>query len=136
MTIAHGDDFINLFPMNITNLIFQYIDKIILTNEIMQGLFLKIHKVNKEKTGVINLGVDISKHNVSKSKEDLREIYNISKTEFVILTVSRFYPRKGFETVLKSLKLILEEKPELPIKYYILGSGEEEKKDKKCHFES
>ncbi len=131
VTIAHGDDFINLFPLNITNLIFMNSNKIILTNEIMQALFIKIHKVQKEKTQVIHLGIDESIHNVQESREDLRKKYNIPLKEFVILTVSRLYPRKGFETMLKALKLILDEKKIINIKYYILGGGSEEKKVKK-----
>ncbi|MFX1393585.1 MAG: glycosyltransferase family 4 protein [Promethearchaeota archaeon] len=131
ITIGHGDDFIRRSPVKIKDFIFQNIDITIVTNKFMRKLFLKIYDVNPNKVKVIHLGVDIENSLVYESFSELREKFNIPQNEFIILTISRFYPRKGIDTVLKSLKLIRDENTNIPIKYYIIGSGEEEPKIKK-----
>lgn len=129
--IAHGDDFLIDYPLNVDSIIFQKIDKIIVTNKIMKHLLINIHKVSQEKVKIIHLGVDITESKISKTKKQLREKHHISQESFLILTVSRFYPRKGFQTVIRALNLLKEENPEILIKYYIIGTGEEKSKIEK-----
>ena len=124
-TIAHGDDFILQFPLKINNSIFQHIETIIVTNRIMKRLFKKIHNIDDSKINIINLGIDENKLELKETKLELRNNLNISPKSFIILTVSRLYPRKGFQTVLESLRLIINTKKDIPIKYIIIGSGEE-----------
>jgi phosphatidylinositol alpha-1,6-mannosyltransferase len=130
ITIAHGDDFLRRYPFKIKEYIFQNIQKIVVTNQFMRKLFLKIYNVNPNNVAVIHLGVNIEESEIKESMTELREKFNISLNDFIILTVSRFYPRKGFETVLKTIRLIIDENPEIKIKYYIVGSGEDEKRIK------
>ncbi len=125
ITIAHGDDFITEYPFNINTIIFKNIEKIVVTNKVMRSLFLKRHKVNPDKVSIIHLGVDTIANQVKETKLELRNKFKISMDTFVILTVSRFYPRKGFDTVLKALKQITDELPSIPISYYIIGDGED-----------
>lgn len=131
ITIAHGDDFLRRYPFKIKEYIFQNIQRTIVTNKFMRCLFLKVYNVDPNKVKVIHLGVDIEKSIVKESITELRENFDISPNEFIILTVSRFYPRKGFDTILKSIKLIIDENPNIPIKYVIIGSGEDEPRIKK-----
>ena len=131
ITIGHGDDFLRRYPFKIKDFIFQNIQRIVVTNKFMRDLFLKIYKIDPNKVKVIHLGVNIENSIVKESFTELREIFNISPDEFVILTVSRFYPRKGFETILKSIKLIIDENPNIPIQYIIIGSGEDEPRIRK-----
>ena len=130
ITIAHGDDFLRRYPFKIKEYIFQNIQKIVVTNEFMRKLFLKIYNVNPDKVKVIHLGVNIEECQVKESSIELRKKFNVLLDDFIILTVSRFYPRKGFETVLKAIKLIKDENPAINIKYYIIGGGEEENRIK------
>ncbi|MFX1258417.1 MAG: glycosyltransferase family 4 protein [Promethearchaeota archaeon] len=131
VTIAHGDDFLKIYPYKIKNYIFQNIQKTIVTNKYMKNLFLKIYNLNSNKVNVIHLGVDIEDSEIHESAMELRRNFNISQDDFIILSVSRFYPRKGIDTVLKALKLIRDENFDIPIIYYIIGSGEDEPRIKK-----
>ena len=128
ITIAHGDDFLVRYPLETKSFILQNIEKIIVTNEIMKKLMIKVHNVDPNKIRIIHLGVDIQNCQVPESVSDLRNKFGIKYDDFVILTVSRFYPRKGFGTILKALRLILDEHPNIPIKYFIIGGGEEQNK--------
>ena len=131
VTIAHGDDFLKRYPFKIKNYLFQNIQKTIVTNKFMKNLFLKIYNLNSNKVNVIHLGVDIEDSEIHESALELRRNFNISPDDFIILSISRFYPRKGIDTVLKALKLIRDENINIPIKYYIIGSGEDEPRIKK-----
>jgi glycosyltransferase involved in cell wall biosynthesis len=128
ITIGHGDDFIVQNPSAIKTLILNNIQKIIVTNRIMKNLLVKIHKVNSEKVKIIHLGVDIENSLVRESNLELRNELGIQKNDFIIFTVSRFYPRKGFDTILKAIKSIIDDDPTFPVKYYIVGDGEERTK--------
>jgi len=128
ITIAHGDDFLVRYPFETKSFILKNIEKIIVTNKIMKNLMIKVHNVEPDKVKVIHLGVNIKDSQVPESVSDLRNKFGIKNNDFVILTVSRLYPRKGFGTILKALRLILDENPNVPIKYFIIGGGEEKKK--------
>jgi len=131
ITIAHGDDFLRRYPFKIKEHIFQNIQRTVVTNKFMRRIFLKVYNIDPNKVKVIHLGVDIENSEVKESIIELREKFKISQDEFIILTISRFYPRKGFDTVLKSVRLILDEYPNIPLRYFIIGSGEDEPKIKK-----
>ena len=130
VAIAHGDDYLTRYPFKIKTHIFQEIQGIIVTNKIMKNLFLKIFSVNPNKIKIIHLGVDIKNSEVKESVSFLREQFGYNQRDFILLTVSRFYPRKGFETVLKALHLILKENKDILIKYLIIGEGEDKKRIK------
>ena len=127
ISIAHGDDFLVRYPYKIKTYIFQNIQKIIVTNRIMKNLFLKVYEVNPNKIRIIHLGVDIENSEVKESITELRDKFGFSQKDYILISVSRFYPRKGFETILKALKQIINEKENISIKYLIIGSGEEQK---------
>ena len=128
ITIGHGDDFIVQNPSAIKTLILNNIQKIIVTNRIMKNLLMKIHNVNSQNVKIIHLGVDIENSLVKESNFELRNELGIDKNDFIILTVSRFYPRKGFDTVLKAIKSIIDDAPNIQLKYFIVGDGEERTK--------
>ena len=108
VTIAHGDDFIVQNPLIIKTYILNNIQRIIVTNRIMKELMLKVHHVSSEIVDIIHLGVDVSSSKVEESVSDLRNKFCIKDNDYIILTVSRFYPRKGFDTVLRAIKLIID----------------------------
>ena len=130
-TYAHGEDYLKELPFKVNTIMLQNIENIIVSNKIMKNLLLKIHNVKPVKIKIIHYGVDIENSEVKENVSELRAKLNISQNDFIILTVSRLYPRKGFETVLKALKLIIDENPSIPIKYLIIGSGNEEQIIKK-----
>ncbi len=125
VTLAHGEDFIKRYPYSLNTIIFRHIEKIIVSNIIMKRLFLKIHNVREDKIKIIFRGINLEKISIDSSKIELREKLNISKNDFIIMTVSRIHPRKGIENVINVIKQIKEENTNLPIKYYIIGTGKE-----------
>ncbi len=125
-TLAHGEDFLKKYTLNMNTTIFQNLEKIIVSNKIMKRLFLKIHNVKDEKLEIIFRGVNIEKVIIRESKEQLRDKLNIPQKDFIILTVSRLHYRKGIKTIINALKQIIDENPKVPIKYYIIGTGPEE----------
>ncbi|MFX1445970.1 MAG: glycosyltransferase family 4 protein [Promethearchaeota archaeon] len=127
ITLAHGEDFIKRYPNNINSMIFQNIEKVIVSNKIMRDLFLKIHAINDKKIDVVFRGVNIDQIYVDESKVELRKKFNFSVEDFIIITVSRIHPRKGIDTVIEALKLIYDENLEMRIKYVIIGEGEEKR---------
>jgi len=131
VTYAHGEDYLKRLPLKVNTIMLQNIENIIVSNKIMKNLLLKIHKVDPVKINIIHYGVDIENSKVKETISQLRDKLNIPQNDFIILTVSRLYPRKGFETVLKAVKLIIDENPNIPIRYYIIGSGEEERRIRK-----
>jgi phosphatidylinositol alpha-1,6-mannosyltransferase len=128
ISIAHGDDFLLQDPFKIKTLILNDIQKIVVTNIIMKKLIIRIHKIDPNNIKVIHLGVDIKSNIVRESVSELRKKYEIDLSDFIILTVSRFYPRKGFITILEAIKSIINVHPNLPIKYFIIGDGDEREK--------
>ena len=128
LNLAHGDDFSTKFPSNLHSILFKNIQSIVLSNKIMERLFLKIYNVQKEKLEIIYRGVNAEQMLVSESKEALRNELNLSQDHFIVLTVCRIHRRKGLETSINAIKQIYEENPKLPLKYIIIGTGPEEKK--------
>lgn len=126
-TLAHGEDFIKRYPYNLNTLILQKIEKIILSNSIMKKLFQNIHSVKEKKLEIVFRGVNIENATIKQTREQLREKFNIRPDEFIILTVSRIHHRKGIETVISTLKAILDENSSLPVKYLIIGGGSKKK---------
>ena len=77
-----------------------------------------------EKIEVVYNGVEdymLTKQPDSVAINELRERYGIRDADKVLLTVARVLPRKGQDTVIKALPIVLKEFPGL--KYLIVGEG-------------
>lgn len=74
---------------------------------------------------VLNPGVDTGRFHPNLSTEQIRQKYNITNSQKVILSVSRLVRRKGHDNVLRALSLIVSKKPD--VVYLIVGRGEEER---------
>ncbi|MBD3341107.1 MAG: glycosyltransferase, partial [Candidatus Lokiarchaeota archaeon] len=128
VTLAHGEDFLRRYPHNLNTILFHHSNKIILSNSIMKELFLKVHEVEKEKVKIIYRGVNLESIKVDMDKQKLREKHKIDQRDFIILTVSRIYFRKGIDTIIRTVSNIIEENQHLLFKYYIIGEGKEKKR--------
>ena len=85
--------------------------------------------VPEEKIEVVYNGVEDYMLTTSpniKAINKLREKYDIGEGYKTLLTVARVLPRKGQDTVIKTLPLVLKEFPQL--KYLIVGEGRYKKK--------
>lgn len=125
--ILHGMDFtlaISHWRKNIlTSLILGRATKIVCANSRLADLVTKYNPALKNKTHIVNPGIEPII--AVPSEEDLKKfkIKNGLEGHFVLLTLGRLVLRKGVDTVIKALNLIDEG---ANIKYVIAGSGEEE----------
>ena len=82
----------------------------------------RVYKIN-------GIGMDFNKYQpINESKEEIRESLNLSKDDFVIVTVAEFIKRKNYDTMLKAVKELKDNK--VPVKYLICGKGKLEKEIK------
>lgn len=89
------------------------------TKELMAKLGLAMNKI-----GVVYPGVEIEEFKPGLSPESIRKKYNIPQGKFILLSISRLVPRKGFDLVIRALPKILEKFPWTV--YLIGGKGEDE----------
>ncbi len=125
ITMAHGNDFLVQNPLSLKSYFYKNADKIIINSHIMKNLLKKIHHLDPHKIEVINRGIDLNNLEIEKTKEQLRKEFNIPENQYVLLSVGRHITRKDFALVIKAIKQINEKFPDLNIKYYLIGEGEE-----------
>lgn len=87
---------------------------------------LKLHK--REKSIVIYNGIDIYQFSNVTGRNRIRVEFDIKDNEFVIGTVARFNYQKGIEL---SLEIIKNLKKYIPVRYMLVGDGEEREKIEK-----
>jgi len=89
------------------------------TKELIQSVGVPEEKIEVLYNGVENYMLTKEPDIVAVDK--LREKYGIGDEDKVLLTVARVLPRKGQDTVIKALPMVLKEFPRL--KYLIVGEG-------------
>lgn len=75
------------------------------------------------KVHIIPNGVDISRFNPSISGKMIRKRLGIGPDEHVVLTISRFHPKKGHAFLVKAIPMVLKEFPDT--KFVLCGEGPE-----------
>ena len=55
----------------------------------------------------------------------MRNEINVSNNSYILLSVGRHVSRKKFDLVIKAISEIKKKKPDLDIKYYLIGKGPE-----------
>ncbi len=131
IAMAHGKDFLDLGFLMSKSIYFNYIDKIILSNNLMKRLIQKIHNIDENKLVVINRGIRVPDSEIKMSKMILRKEFKIPLNSFILLSVGRLIFRKRFDLVIKAIRKIKMERPLIEIKYFIIGNGKEILKLKK-----
>jgi len=76
------------------------------------------------KIHIIPNGVDISRFNPKVSGEVIRKRFGIKRKERIVLTISRFHPKKGYAYLVRAIPLIIKENPET--KFMFCGRGPDE----------
>jgi len=89
------------------------------TKELVQSV-----GISEEKIEVIYNGVEdymLTKEPDPKAISEVKEKYGLESNDKILLTIARVLPRKGQDTVIKALPIVLKEFPRL--KYIIVGEG-------------
>ncbi|MHA1250810.1 MAG: glycosyltransferase family 4 protein, partial [Candidatus Helarchaeota archaeon] len=131
ITMAYGLDFLVKSRFSLKTYFFRAADKIIVITNQTKRLIKKIHNLNENKIKVIYIGVNLKDLEISGSKEELRNQFNIPLDLKMILSVGRHVARKNFDLVIRAIKEIKKIRPNLKIKYYLIGDGPETERLKK-----
>ncbi|MFX1311002.1 MAG: glycosyltransferase family 4 protein [Promethearchaeota archaeon] len=123
IAIAHGLDFMIQSYFSLKTFYLKNLDKIIVTNNRNKYFIKKIHELDEKKIAVIYLGLITHEYEINETKAQLRKKFDISPDSFVLLSVGRHTPRKKFDLVIRAIYEIIKLKPELKIKYYLIGEG-------------
>ena len=75
---------------------------------------------------IIPNGVNIHKFNSSVNGDIVRKKLGIKPEEHVVLTMSRFHPKKGYQFLVKAIPIVIKEHPET--KFIFCGKGPEKEK--------
>lgn len=122
---AHGEEITtwrNSGKFKAMKFTYKHADKIIANSEFTNKELEKIG-IQPKKITIISPGVNIERFKPLQDVDDLRESINISKEQKLILSVGRLTRRKGFDQVIKSLRLLRTEGTD--IHYAIIGIGED-----------
>ncbi|MFW9882146.1 MAG: glycosyltransferase family 4 protein [Candidatus Thorarchaeota archaeon] len=123
VAFAHGNEFLVRTPFSLKTYYLRNLDHIILSNRRMRSLIKRIHHLKDSNMSVVNLGLNVEDYILKENREDLRREFSISRGEFILLSVGRHVSRKRFDLVIKALSLIRKFKPDLNIKYILIGDG-------------
>lgn len=83
------------------------------------------------KTDLLKIGVPEKKivvhyHGINTSNFNIDRDYQLKNNQLNLLTIASFREKKGHLTVLKGLKTVLKDRPDIDFIYHIVGSGDRE----------
>lgn len=125
VTIAYGGEFLVHSRLTLRTYYFRSTEKIIVITNYAKNLIKKIHHLKDNQIKVIYVGVNLDDLEIKDTKEELRKEYNISSENRILLSVGRHVERKNFGLVITGLGKIKKIRPNLNIKYYLVGEGPE-----------
>jgi phosphatidylinositol alpha-1,6-mannosyltransferase len=125
ITMAHGSDFLIRNPLTLKTYYFKNTNQIIVSSNLMKNYIKKIHHLDKNQISVIYRALDLKEFKIQESNEEIRENFNISPDQFIILSVGRHIVRKQFDFVIRAISKIIVERPLINVKYYLIGEGKE-----------
>lgn len=111
---------IQLYTSFFGKALFSIPDKITLYSEFLKKYALEIG-IPEEKIEVIHTGIGLSRFNLDFDGNKLRDEFGILKNEIIILFVGLLIPRKGVDTILKTISKLI--KMRLNIKMLVVGDG-------------
>ena len=130
VSYAHGEEILACKSSRQLNLFFKlslkFSDLIIANSKNTANLLKEFGQAN---ITVIHPGVDFNKYSTLESRRtSSKNKFSIKENDFVLLSVGRLCKRKNQASVIDAVSKL---KDKLPIKYFLLGSGEEEENLKK-----
>jgi phosphatidylinositol alpha-1,6-mannosyltransferase len=99
----------------------RHADAIVAVSNFTKNALMRVMDVPAEKITLIHNGVDTEKFTPGEKSADLVDRHNLQGKK-IILTVGRLVPRKGLDTVIRSLPTIIRKAPDTH--YLIVGDGE------------
>lgn len=123
---ARGSD-VNLFSqLFLIHSLLQYTlhraDRVIAVSQALKEKIVGLGGISAQKISVIPNGVDIEKFYPSMQTE-ARRFLGVPQNRKVVLSVGNLTPNKGFDLLLKALKILVNESQEKPPYLVIVGEG-------------
>lgn len=119
--MMHGAEVFVLGNHPLLRFILKRIDYLISNSSFTERKSLDIYPVKNH--SIISPGVNISRFYPQSRIPKLRSSLNINNNDFFILSIGKFIPRKGFEYLIKSLNILINQRNEGNIKLKIGGRG-------------
>jgi len=123
LSYGHGNDFLVRSRWSLKTYYLRMLDKIIVSNQKTKNLIKTVNHLRENQIKIIPYGLILNEYEINKSKQEIREAFKIPEEKFILLSVGRHVPRKKFDLVIKSIKIIKEKIPSLNLKYYLIGGG-------------
>ncbi|MFX1500827.1 MAG: glycosyltransferase family 4 protein [Promethearchaeota archaeon] len=127
ISLAYGNEFLVHTRYSLRTVFFQNIDLLILGTQTLKEIIKNVHHLSEKRLKVIHYGLIPHEYVISQSKEELRKEFRIPIDTFVLLSVGRHVSRKKFDLVIKAIEIIKKQEPEINIRYFLIGEGEETK---------
>lgn len=100
----------------------RHADKVIANSEFTRDELLKMD-VDSERIKLIYPGVDVERFRPGLPCDDLKRSIGLAQAQTLILAVGRLSRRKGFDTVIRALRRILDEG--FDVRFALIGIGED-----------
>ena len=101
---------------------FRHADRVVANSEFTREQLLRLG-ISPASIAVIHPGVDIDHFHPGLETADLRVSIALQPGQHLILSVGRLSRRKGFDQVIRSLPILLQQK--MDVQYAIIGTGED-----------
>lgn len=108
--VSHGNDILNKKLKELTKLVLQEANKIIVRSNFIKTLVSSKFNIEKSKIFICPDGVILEEYNVQEPKSEIRNELKLNHEEFIILSVGLLnLVRKGYDLTLKSLKSLRDD---------------------------
>lgn len=103
-------------------------EEIIVLSQFTQDKLREVYQVDHEQVSIVPGGIDLVKFQPAVNKQQIRRKLNLPDDKVIIFTVRNLVPRMGLENLIKALKIIVEEAPDINL---VLGGQGPLKQDLK-----
>jgi len=125
MIYAHGEEITTWTQPakhRVMRFTYRHADRIIANSEFTHKELRKLG-VDESRISLVHPGVDVHRFRKGLPADDLRERLGMGKNAFLLLSVGRLSRRKGFDMVIRSLRLLVGES--FDVHYALVGTGED-----------
>lgn len=127
LVYAHGEEITTwkqALKYKVMRFVYAHVNHVIANSQFTFDELIKMG-IKKEKITIISPGVDTERFRPGLECDDLRAKCGVAGKARLILSVGRLSRRKGFDQVIKSLPLLLENK--IDVRYALIGVGEDKR---------
>jgi len=99
----------------------KYTDVLVCVSNADKSLVLQYKLISPKKIKVVRNGIDVERFKLNPEEINRKRQEMVLNEKFVLISVARLHPQKDVFTIIKALKLIIKEIPE--VKLLIVGDG-------------